>query len=135
MKNILIIFCLLFSISIFSQVKKVVKEDNSVPTSIFAANSLIYQTDKESMASLNLNYLNLWIMDFSDDSSFSNANRIKLDLRNFGRHITYEDLSDNFRRTEFNNYNVSVNSDHFIWSMWDTRIQKQWQQQLEKAKN
>lgn len=133
MRNILLITCFLFSFSVFSQEAEIVKNDTTVPTSIFAVNSLKYQQNNLKVSPLHLTGYKFMIVDFFNSNISYNS--LHFDLRNIGRDVSFEDITDNYNKAKLNTYDVSRNNDHFIWTMWDTRLQKQWQQDLQKAKN
>ena len=54
-------------------------------------------------------------------------NNLNFDLRNIGRHISFDDINDNYRKAELNINDVR-NGNHFIWRMWDVSQQKLHQQ-------
>lgn len=134
MWNLLVIACFLFSFSIFSQNKNIVVKDSTYrPTSIFAIDSPIFEHDNEGISPLRLTGHKFLVVDNS--TRHFNSSNFQINFKNFGRSASFEDISDNYNKAILNNYEISSNNDHFIWSMWDTRLQKQWQQDLQKVKN
>ena len=128
MRNIFVIACFLFSFTIFSQEKTV--EDTTVPTSIFATSSLNYQQADGKVSPLRLTGYKFMIVDDIFEASI-HQQRINLNLRNFGRHFSYEDLADNYNKAEFYKFDVSKNTDHYIWNipMANKQLQKQRERQ------
>ena len=127
--------CILFSFSVFSQQKYSVGKDSivEIPSSIFAVNSLTDQQNNEQPSPLRLTGYKFLYADYSQHGILSG--NIHLDIRNFGRHASYDDISDNYNKANFYKFAVSKNTNHFIWTMWDTRLQKQWQNSREFSKN
>ncbi|MBJ2173178.1 hypothetical protein JBL43_02935 [Aureibaculum sp. A20] len=130
MRNILLVTSLFFTCFIFAQKENEVEDDLNVPKSIFALNSFEYLKNNNDISSLQLTGYKFLIADNNYQSSFFYRN-LHLDVRNFGRYASYEDIADNYAKASFYKYDVGKNSDHFIWNMWDTSIQKQ----AQKAKN
>lgn len=137
MPRIFLITCFLLSFSVFSQEKEIVKDDNLIPTSIFSTNFLMHQTSKESLASLHLTGHKFMIVDYYEGFSAVHTNRLNLDLRNFGRSFSFEDLTDNYSKALLNKFNVTTNNDHYIWNipLANRQLQKQKQKQNQQIKN
>ncbi|MDY7393926.1 hypothetical protein UMM65_01595 [Aureibaculum sp. 2210JD6-5] len=138
MRNIFIITCFLVTLTVFSQQENVVSKDSvAVPTSIFAVGSLNYQQNNEVVGPLRLTGYKFLIVDFfNNDFSYNHMNSISIDTRNFGRYASFEDITDNYNKAELNKYDVTRNTNHFIWNTYQNRrIIKQWQKQNEPIKN
>ncbi len=134
MRTIFLSIYLLKTFTLFSQQKNIVIKDSVyVPKSIFAVNFPVYQLNTENISFLRLTDYKFLIADYYQRGIFSS--NIHLDLRNFGRYASYEDITDNYNKANLYKFDVSKNTDHFIWTMWDTRLQKQWQNNQQEDKN
>jgi len=54
-------------------------------------------------------------------------NNLQFDIRNIGRNITFDDIRDNYRKAKLTTFDVSKDSNHFIWNT-NSILQKQYQQ-------
>ncbi|GEM_PF-4495937 len=127
MRNILFISCFLLTFTVFAQQKGQEQDSTQIPSSIFTLNTLHFNQDTDWVYKpLQLTGYKFMIVDNFNNNGF--YNNVHFDLRNFGREVSVEDLFDNYIKSELNNFDVSKNSRHFIWTMWDTSLQKQYQQ-------
>ncbi|RPD98543.1 hypothetical protein EGM88_04930 [Aureibaculum marinum] len=132
MRSILFIGCLLFSLSIVSQEKNSIQEQDLVPSSIFVVNSLGSNKDYKKVVSLGLVDYKFFITDVFQGLSY---NTLNVDLRNIGRIASVEDMKNNFEKAEQYKFDVTKNRDHFIWNIANDHTQKQLQKQNEYVKN
>ena len=129
MRNLLVIACFLFSFSVFSQNKNIVVKDSTyIPTSIFAIDSPIFEQDNEGISPLRLTGHKFLVVDNS--TRHFNSSNIQINLRNFGSYASYNDITDNLNKAELYKFDVSKNTEHYIWNIsW---ANKQLQNQHER---
>ncbi len=126
MRKIVFIACLFLTFSVFSQHEDKTESIN-LPTSIFLNYSFdnFKFKDEVIVNSLNLTGYKFMVVD-SRNTSFL-YNNLQFDIRNLKRDISFDDINDDYRKAELNINDVR-NGNHFIWRMWDTSLQKEFQQ-------
>ncbi len=123
MFRIVIITCLFLTSNVFSQEEDKTERIN-IPTSIFSN----YTFENSPLNTQeNVNSLHLTGYKFMVVNNAFLYNNIQFDVRNIGRNISFDDINDNYRKAMLNINDVR-NSNHFIWNMWDTTLQKEFQQ-------
>ncbi len=123
MFRIVTITCLFLTYNVFSQ-NEGKQKSLDIPTSIFSNytfDNLPLNTQK------NTNSLRLTGYKFMVINNTLLYNNLQFDVRNFGRNISFDDINDNYRKAALNINDVR-NGNHFIWNMWDTTLQKEFQQ-------
>lgn len=126
MRNKLFVICFFCWAVAFSQEREKVDNDVVVPTSIFTVYSLNFQPSSK-LNNLNLTGYKFLIVDhFNTNVTFSTAGRINLELRNFGKDVSFEDLADNYTKAWLNKFDVTRNNDHFIWNMAHSKSSREW---------
>jgi hypothetical protein len=116
------------TLSVFSQ-KKLAKEASvNLPSSIYVSISYDnFSFYKQPLTEeLNLTGFKFMIVNYLNNGfSFNNSDFVNVDLRNIGRSISLEDLSDNIKKAQLYLNDVNFNRNHLIWRMWDTTLQTQ----------
>lgn len=129
---------MLITLSVYSQNEITIKDSVSLPTSIYASNSYDnFSFYKQSLnEDLKLTGFKFMIVNYLNNGfAFNNSDFVYVDLRNIGRSFSFEDISDNNKKTQLYQNDVNFNSNHFIWRMWDTTLQKQNQKTRQNNKN
>ena len=121
------VFCfMLLTLSIFSQKIDINKASDSLPMSIYSSISYDdFSFYNQSLTNdLKLTGFKFMIVNYLNNGfTFDNSDFVNVELRNIGRSISFDDISDNMRKTQLYRNNVNFNSNHFIWRMWDTTLQ------------
>jgi len=128
MRKIHFIAFLFLTFNVFSQHKDVI-EPIDMPSSIFSSYTFdnLQFNNQDKVNALHLTGYKFMVVDYISNNFLYN-NNLQFDLRNIGRSISFDDLSDNFRKSELKIYDVGKNNEHFIWKMWDVSQQKEYQQ-------
>tara|TARA_R110002073_G_scaffold4213_1_gene27916 strand:+ start:53762 stop:54157 length:396 start_codon:yes stop_codon:yes gene_type:complete len=122
MRNVLLITCFLLSISVFAQEGESITKDLKLPKSIFVVNSLSFQSQFPTVFDdLRLTGHRFMIV----DGFYNYGTNLHIDTRNIGRVVSDDDLMDTYMKAKLTRFDVSKNSSHFIWNMWDVHVQKQ----------
>jgi len=122
------IFCLmLITLSVFSQNDLTERDSANLPIRIYAPISYDnFSFYKQSLTEdLKLTGFKFMIVNyFNNGFALNNSDFVNIDLRNIGRSISFEDINDNSKKSQLYRNDVNFNSNHFIWRMWDTTLQK-----------
>jgi len=126
------------TVSVYSQNELTKKDSLNLPFSIYASisddNLSFY--NRSLTEDLKLSGFKFMIVNYlSNGLAFNNSDFVNVDLRNIGRSISFEDISDNSKKSQLYQNNVNFNSNHFIWRMWDTSLQKQHHKARQNNKN
>ena len=138
LKKFFVCCFMLINVSIFAQNDLAKKDSVNLPFSIYASISHDnFSFYKQSLTEdLKLTGFKFMIVNYLNNGlAFNNSNIVNVDLRNIGRSISFEDISDNSKKTQLYQNDVNFNSNHFIWRMWDTTMQKQNQKAHQNNKN
>ncbi|HBK70556.1 MAG TPA: hypothetical protein DDZ39_02670 [Flavobacteriaceae bacterium] len=129
MFKIIITACLFLTFNAFSQDESK-KSGIDMPVSIFSNYSFdnLKFKDEVIVSPLNLTGYKFMIVDYMNNTFL--YNNFQFDLKNIGRDISFDDINDNYRKAKLNTFDVSKDSNHFIWNMWDvnSNLQKQYQE-------
>lgn len=132
------IFCLmLITLSVFSQNDLTERDSVNLPIRIYTPSNDNFSFYKQSLTEdLKLTGFKFMIVNYLNNGfAFNNSDFVNVNLRNIGRDISFEDISDNNKKTQLYRNDVNFNSNHFIWRMWDTTLQKQHQKAHQNDKN
>ena len=117
---------MLITLSVFSQKNLAEEASVNLPGSIYASISYDnFSFYKQSLTEdLKLTGFKFMIVNYLNNGfSYNNSDYVTVDLRNIGRSISLDDLSDNIRKAQLYLNDVNFNNNHLIWRMWDTTLQ------------
>lgn len=121
MLKLVIVCFFLLTFNVYSQKENNKLDSINIPVSIFTTNGYGNQEFNQRIG----NYLPLTGFKFMITAATADSFFLT-DFRNIGRNITIDDLNDNFKKAHLNTF--TINSNHFIWNMWDISQQKQFNQ-------